>query len=169
MFTRPTIVEVIEGVMTSLVQDLGPELQTTQAKIRLQLNQTLLQCVIQRIQQEPQLMVTEHNEMTALYRALADRLRDSQGEAAVRIRERSEQLGKQADLPAPLAQTELAKAHSNLTAELVKTLGDLDELIRTGDASAADGLQLVRGHLALRSLRDFQALMVNQGALVGRG
>jgi hypothetical protein len=87
----------------------------------------------------------------------------------VRIRERSEQLGKQADLPAPLAQTELAKAHSNLTAELVKTLGDLDELIRTGDASAADGLQLVRGHLALRSLRDFQALMVNQGALVGRG
>jgi hypothetical protein len=132
------------------------------------MTQALLQLAIQRIDSEHQALITEHNEMTALYRRLAEQLRTSTGAVAERIRERGASLGGYPDIPAPYPAQELSDAHHRLSGGLVETLGDIDQLLQGGDTNAEEALRLLRGHLAVRSVREFQTLMVKPGSLVGR-
>ena len=168
MYTRPSIIDMIEAVMISLNRDLASELHSSHAKTSLVMNQTLLQCVIQRLQGEQQALVADHNEMTALYRGLAELLSPSHGPAAERIRERGNRLGGRGDLSLVSPQQELQSAHSFLSEELISTLDDLDELIRAGDNQAGAALVILRQQIGIRAFRDFQTLMVNPGSLAGR-
>jgi len=169
MYTRPSIVDLLNAVMASLTHDIAGNLEGNHAKTCLSMAQVLLQCAIQRVQSELPQLLTEHNEMVALYREVADTLGDSTAAAAARVRKRGEQLGSRSDLSLPFSQEEVAEAHHMLSNELISTLDDLDELIRTGDTRATAALQVVRAHLAKRSQREFQTLMVNPGSLAGRG
>lgn len=168
MYTRPSIVDMIEAVMNSLNRDLSCELHSSHAETSLVMNQTLLQCVIQRLQGESQALVSDHNEMTALYRRLAEMLASSQGPPAERVRERGSRLGGRSDLSLASSQPELYSAHFLLSEELISTLDDLDELIRAGDTQGSAALLVLRQQIGVRAGRDFHTLMVNPGSLAGR-
>lgn len=168
MYTKPSIECVIQTVMATLDRDIAPELQSSRARVSLAMTQTLLQWAIQRMESEHQALITEHNEMTALYRRLAEQLRASPGAVAERIRERGASLGGYPDIPALYPVEELSNAHHRLSEGLIETLGEIDELLQDGDTNAEEALHLLRGHLAVRSAREFQILAVNPGSLVGR-
>jgi hypothetical protein len=154
--------------MASLREDIAPELPPGRGQVCLMMAQSLLQGAIQRLEGELQILVAEHNEMAALFRALAERLADASGLPAERIRQRGVSLGGCADIPAPVSQKELAETHHRLSQGLIETLTDLDLLLAAGDTRAAEALRLVRGHLALRSGRDYQILTVQTDAIAGR-
>lgn len=168
MYTRPSIVETIRAVMSSLSQDIGPELTSSRAKIALLMAQSLLQTTIQRVEAEHPILIAEHNEMVALYAALAAELGECSGEAAERIKQRGQSLGRRPALPAPVPAPELAAAHHQLSQELIHTLSDLDQLLCAGEARAQGALARVRQHLLVRTGRDFQTHLVSPGSLAGR-
>jgi len=169
MYTRPNIGSIIDAVILSLNRDLAPELQSSRAKVCLTMVCSILQGVAQRAGSEAQLLACEQKEMVGLFRALAERLRDSQGAAAERIRERGESLGRLPELPTQAALKELQDTHHQLSEALICTLDDLDELLRAGDGHAEDALRLLRSHLAARTERDLAALAASQNSLAGRG
>lgn len=168
MYTSPSIVDTIRAVMLSLTQDIGPEVTSSRGKVALLMAQSLLQTAIQRIEAEHPILIAEHNEMVALYAALATELGGCTGEAALRIQKRGESLGRRPALPAPVPADELAGAHRQLSQELIATLTDLDELICAGELRAQTALERVRQHLFVRTARDFQVHLVSPGSLAGR-
>lgn len=171
MYSKPNIEDMLRAAMVSLSRDIAPALKSSQARsaeVCLAMVQSLLQGAIQRVGSERQDMVSDHNEMTALYRTLAERLQNSAGAAAERIRQRGADLGGRPDIPAPYPDQELAQAHRKLSDGLLETLLDVDQLFHSGDPSAEDALRLLRSHLALRSSREFHTLLVNPGSLAGR-
>ncbi len=168
MYTKPSIVDTIRAVMTSLSQDIAPELSSSRSQVCLLMAQSLLQSAIQRVEAEHAILIAEHNEMVALYQGLATELGECSGAAAERIRARGQSFGQRPPLPAPVPAGELATAHHSLSQELIHTLSDLDELIRDGDSRATAALAQVRQHLLVRTARDFQTHLVNPGSLAGR-
>lgn len=168
MYTRPSIVDTIRAVMTSLNQDIAPELTSSRAQVCLLMAQSLLQSTIQRVEAEHAILIAEHNEMVALYHALGAALGGCSGAAAARIAQRAQSFGQRSPLPAPVPAGELAAAHHSLSQELIHTLNDLDELLRDGEARATAALAQVRQHLLGRTARDFQTHLVNPGSLAGR-
>lgn len=168
MYTRPSIQLLLRGVVAALHKDIAPELSSSRAQQSLLMSQILLQQAIQRLQSEPSILVAEHNEMTALYRRLSESLTDCAGEAAERIRQRGVTMGGQKDIPAPYPANELTDAHHRLSEGLIATLDDLDQLCSQESQRANAALEILRAHLMVRTLRDFQTLMVNPGTLAGR-
>lgn len=168
MYTRPSIADTIRAVMLSLTHDIGPEVSSHRGKVALLMAQSLLQTAIQRVEAEHPILIAEHNEMVALYAALAKELGGCTGEAALRIQKRGETFGRRPALPAPVPAGELAGAHQALSLELIATLTDLDELLCAGEAHAQTGLERVRQHLSVRTARDYQVHLVSPGSLAGR-
>jgi hypothetical protein len=168
MYTKPSISDLLHAVVLSLGRDVAPDVGSTRGKLALLMAQSLIQCAIQRLAAEPTTIVTEHNEMTALYRGLAECVQGLSGEAAARIQQRGATLGAYPDVPAPVPAAELSERHHRLSEGLIETLDDLDGMLQAGEAQAAAALELLRKHLMVRSMRDFQTLMVNPGSLVGR-
>ena len=168
MYTRPSIVDTIRAVMTSLTKDIGPEVTSHRGKVALLMAQSLLQNAIQRVEAEHPILIAEHNEMVALYAALGTELSGCTGEAALRIQKRGESLGRRPPLPAPVPAADLTGAHQQLSQELIATLIDLDELICAGEPRAKTGLERVRQHLSVRTARDLQVHLVSSGSLAGR-
>ena len=168
MYTRPSIVDTIRAVMMSLNKDIGPEVTSNRGKVALLMAQSMLQNTIQRVEAEHPILIAEHNEMVALYAALATELGGCTGEAALRIQKRGATFGQRPALPAPVPAGELAGAHQQLSQELIATLTDLDELICAGETRAQEALDRVRQHLFVRTARDFQVHLVSPGSLAGR-
>lgn len=170
MYTKPTISDLIRAVMISLNKDIAPDLTSSRSKVAVLMAQTLLQSAIQRLDADPGIVAAEHNEMTALYRSLAATLGDQQGEAAERVRQRATTLGALPDVPAPYPAAELMDLHRKLSEGLIGTLDDLDGMLRAGQEStrAQAALEQLRGHLMIRTAREFQTQMVNPGSLAGR-
>ncbi len=168
MYTKPSISDLLRAVIVAMNREIAPDLSSSRSKVALLMAQTLLQGAIQRLQAEPATIAAEHNEMTALYRTLAQTLGECTGEAAERVRQRSLTLGALPDVPAPYPASELAELHHKLSEGLIGTLDDLDGMLRAGEARAQAALDQVRQHLMVRTARDFQTQMVNPGSLVGR-
>lgn len=168
MYTRPSIVDTIRAVMSCLNQDIGPEVTSSRAKVALLMAQSMLQTTIQRVEAEHAILISEHNEMIALYAALAGDLAECSGEAAARIHHRGQSFGRRATLPSPVPAAELAAAHHQLSQELIATLTDIDHLLCAGESRAQAALDRVRQHLLVRTARDFQTHLVSPGSLAGR-
>jgi len=158
MYTRPSIVDLLESVMVSLERDLAGAIQSGHAKAKLAMLQATLGFAIQRVQNELPLLVAEHNELTALHRQLATMLRENSADAAARVRQRGDELGGRADVSLPFTPQEIAAACHAMSEGLIATLDDLDELVRAGDKQADELLQAVRAYLGAQSVRGSQAI-----------
>lgn len=168
MFTSPSVAEIIDGVIVALNKDVMPQLQSQKAVVSLVMAQALLEQVKQRVPLEQQIMAAEHNQMTALYRQMAQTLSGAQGTAAERIRARAAELGAREDLPALPAFDDLARAYRELSAGLVATLEDLDALIQAGEPGGEEALTQMRGYIGPRTIADFTTYIVGAG-MAGRG
>jgi len=166
--TSPSLDDLLAGVIISIETDIVPELQTMKGHATAQMMQSLLQGVRQLLPVYDAYVTDEHNDMTAVLRDAADALEGVDGAAVDRIRARAATLGQWADRPAPPDRAELVDAHRQLSQALTDTMRDLDELQRTDVAEADAALDVLRGHLGPRYVRDTQSFCID-GGMLGRG
>jgi hypothetical protein len=145
-----------------------PELQSEKAQTSAVMMQVLLQCIAQKTPVEQQMMVREHNQMTAVLRDMAEIMCDSPSPAAERIRQRAADLGQRPDMAEIPGYDAISTDHKELSTGLVRSLDDLDELIRGGDETAQKALLRLREHLGPRTLQEFGTYIVGAG-MAGRG
>ena len=161
MHTNPSPDTLLEGVIISLSNDVMPNVTNAKAQATVAMAQSLLP-------HYQEYLVEEHNAMTAVLRGVAQAIGGSTGAAADRLRAMAADLGARPDLPTPLDPALVMSAHKTLSESLVDCLKELDVLQRAGDTRADDALQVIRGHLGPRYLRDVQTLIVGAG-MIGRG
>lgn len=168
MRARPNVADIIKTISSTLNEELAPELTSTRAKMRLAMVQVMLQYLIQHHQHEQPLLIAEYNEMLALHRALAEQMQELTGEAADRIRQRSESLAARPALPSPFPSAQIVAMHLEVGEGLLRSLDDLDQLLRAGNDRAQTGLDMVRRHIAASAARDYQSLFVLGGGFSDR-
>lgn len=168
MYTRPRAADMIDGVLSTLLRDVMPELTSQKAVVAVIMAQALLENVKQRIPVEQQLMAAEHNQMIELYGRMASTIGAASGQEAERIRERGRTLGTREPVATIPAYTDLQDSYRELSAGLVETLRDLDPLIVAGNADAEAALQDMRGYLGPRTIAEFTTYFVGAG-MAGRG
>jgi hypothetical protein len=168
MWTSPSTTELIEGILISLNKDILPELQSQKAQTSAVMIQVLLQSIAQKAPVEQQMMAREHNDMTATLRDIATIMGDSPRPAAERIRQRAKDLGQRPDMAEIPSYETISTDHFELSTSLVRTLDDLDELIRGGDETAQKALLRLRAHLGPRTMQEFGTYIVGAG-MAGRG
>jgi hypothetical protein len=165
--TSPSIDQLLEGVIISISTDIVPNLVNPKAHATAQMMQSILQGVRQLLPVYDQYLAEEHNQMMGVLRDVAATIGDSSGPAADRIRDRAATLGQGDELPIPLEREAVMAAHRELGLALQANMIDLDELQRAGDADADEALEVIRGHMAPRIMRDVQTFLVGEG-MVGR-
>jgi hypothetical protein len=165
--TSPSIDQLLEGVIISISTDIVPNLVNPKAHATAQMMQSILQGVRQLLPVYDQYLAEEHNQMMGVLRDVAATIGDSSGPAADRIRERASTLGSGDELPIPLDRDAVMTAHRELGLALQANMIDLDELQRAGDGDADTALDVIRGHLGARVVRDVQTFLVGD-AMVGR-
>jgi hypothetical protein len=106
--------------------------------------------------------------MTRVLRETAAVLGSVNGPEADRIRERAATLGSKADVPMPPDQEPIRAAHRELGYALQDCITDLDVLQRAGHSEADAALQVIRGHLMGRIVRDTETITAGAG-MAGRG
>lgn len=148
--------------------DILPALTNPKAQAAAVMIQSLLQGLRQTLPVLDRLIVEEHNEMPDVFRQISTVLAAVDGPVAERVRERADEQGARADLPVPDDAAIAEAAHRELGRALEATMFDLDELQRSGVAVAAEALQIIRGHLGPRYVRDVEVGTVGAG-FVGRG
>ncbi len=168
MNTSPTVDEILEGVLFAIEDEILPAINNPKTYATTQMIQSLIQGVRQTLPVMDAHLVDEHNGMIRTLRRTATALGDAEGEAADRVRSRAATLGEWDELPVPLDREAVIAAHTELGRALEATFSDLDELQRAGVASAEDAVQVVRGHLGPRFVRDVERFCVGEG-FVGRG
>jgi len=159
---------MLEGVLISINSDIVPNLVNPKAHASAQMMQSIIQGIRQLLPVYDQYLAEEHNEMMEVLRRVADTIDGSTGSATDRIRERANTLGAGDEVPIPLEREVVMAAHRELGFSLQATMIDLDELQREGNADADAALDVVRGHLGPRLVRDVQTFLVGD-ALLGRG
>jgi hypothetical protein len=167
MYTRPSIDDLLEGVIVSLQNDVMPAVGNPKAQATVGMMQAVLQQVRQTLPQYEALLIDEHNAMTRVLKEVAAMLGETPGPDADRIRERANTLGARPDYPEPVDKRELSDAHFACSAALTDTIVDLDALQRQGNTKADEALEKVRAHLAPRYVRDVQVMSLGAG-MVGR-
>jgi len=168
MNTSPSIDQMLEGVLISISTDILPNVVNPKAAASAQMIQSVIQGIRQLLPVYDQYLAEEHNQMMGVLREVAGTIDGSSGPAADRIRERAATLGAGEELPIPPSRDVLMAAHRQLGIALQESMIDLDELQRAGDVGADAGLDVIRGHLGPRVMRDTQTFLVGD-ALVGRG
>jgi hypothetical protein len=106
--------------------------------------------------------------MTRVLRETAAVLGSVNGPEADRIRERAATLGSKVDVPMPPNQEPIRAAHRELGYALQDCITDLDVLQRAGHSEADAALQVIRGHLMGRIVRDTETITAGAG-MAGRG
>jgi len=159
---------MLEGVLISISCDIIPNLVNPKAHASAQMMQSIIQGIRQLLPVYDQYVAEEHNQMMEVLRNVAGAIDGSSGDAADRIRERATTLGAGDEVPIPLDREVVMATHRELGLALQATMIDLDELQRAGDADADAGLEIVRGHMGPRLVRDVQTFLVGD-ALLGRG
>jgi hypothetical protein len=167
MNTSPSIDKLLEGVLISISTDIIPNLVNPKAHASAQMMQSIIQGVRQLLPVYDQYLAEEHNAMMELLRNVAAQLDATPGDVADRIRERAATLGAGDELPIPLDRDTVMAAHRALGDAMQQTMVDLDQLQRDGNTDADAGLELIRGHMGPRIMRDVQTFLVGD-ALVGR-
>lgn len=167
MISSPSVDQILEGVLMSIEDEIVPSLDNPKAHATAQMIQSLLQGVRQLLPVLDQQLVDEHNDMIRTFREAAEALGDATGPAADRMRERCATLGAKSELPPPMDRAAALAAYDELSRGLEASFRDLDELQRAGVESADASLQVIRGHLTPRYLRDVAAIQVGEG-FVGR-
>lgn len=169
MNTSPSIDQMLEGVLISISTDILPNVVNPKAAATAQMMQSVIQGIRQLLPVYDQYLAEEHNQMMALLREVAERLGDTSGDAADRIRQRASTIGARDEVPIPLDRSAVMAAHRDLGEALQATMIDIDELQRAGGGADADAaLELIRGHYGPRLVRDVQTFLVGD-ALLGRG
>ncbi len=168
MNTSPSIDDLLAGVIVAIETDIVPELQTMKGHATAQMMQSLLQGVRQLLPVYDRYVVDEHNAMTGVLKDMAAALDGVDGDAADRIRERAATLGAWPDRPTPHDQAEVVAAHRALNQALSDSMRDLDELQRDGIDAADTALDVMRGHLGPRYVRDTRTFCLD-GGMLGRG
>lgn len=168
MNTTPSVDQILEGLILALDDEILPALNNPKAYATAQMMQSLIQSVRQTLPVMDQQLIEEHNDMIRTLGDTAEALGDVPGEAAERVRERAATFGRIEPLPAPIDRATVVEAHTELGRAIEATFVDLDELQRAGVSAADDALQVVRGHLGPRYVRDAATIMVGAG-FVGRG
>jgi hypothetical protein len=166
--TAPSIDDLLAGVIIAIETDIVPEMQTMKGHATAQMMQSLLQGVRQLLPVYDTYVTDEHNGMTAVLRDAAAAIDGAEGDAADRIRERAATFGQWPDRPAPPDRAELVEAHRALGQALTDTMRDLDELQRAEVAGADAALDVLRGHLGPRYVRDTLTFCLD-GGMLGRG
>jgi hypothetical protein len=159
---------MLEGVIIAISTDLVPNLVNPKAHASAQMMQSILQGVRQLLPVYDQYLAEEHNQMMGVLGEVAATIEASSGPAADRIRDRAATLGQGDEVPVPLDRDVVMAAHRALSLALQANMMDLDELQRAGDAEASAALEVIRGHMGPRLVRDVQTFLVGE-ALLGRG
>ena len=168
MITTPSIDDMLEGVIIALETDILPSLDDPKAQASAQMMQSLLQGVRQLLPVYESSLVNEHNAMNVALRDAAAALKQVEGLAADRIRERAQSLGSAEDLPPP-ADSEATRAAHRVRSEAVRDcLYDLDELQRAGESAADESLTILRAMLTPHYLH-YMGTFPMQGGILGRG
>jgi hypothetical protein len=167
MNSSPTADQILEGVLLAIDDEILPALDNPKAYATAQMMQSLIQGVRQMLPVLDEQLVDEHNDMIRTLSDTAAALGDATGESANRIRERAATLGQWDALPPPLDRDAIVAAHLQLGRAIEATFLDLDELQRAGVDAADEALQVVRGHLGPRYVRDAETIVVGEG-FVGR-
>ncbi len=84
---------MLEGVLISISTDILPNVVNPKAAATAQMMQSVIQGIRQLLPVYDQYLAEEHNQMMALLREVAERLGDSSGDAADRIRQRASTIG----------------------------------------------------------------------------
>lgn len=159
---------MLEGVIISISTDIVPNLVNPKAHASAQMMQSILQGVRQLLPVYDQYLAEEHNEMMEVLRDVAATIGESSGQAADRVRDRAATLGQGDDVPIPLDRDAVMAAHRALGLALQANMIDLDELQGAGDTEANAALDIIRGHMGPRVVRDVQTFLVGE-AMLGRG
>lgn len=167
MNTSPTVDDLLAGLIVAIGDDIVPNVTNAKAAATAMMMQALLQSIRQVLPVYHANITDEHNAMTRTLRETADVLGGAIGPEADRIRARAAELGAWVDLPAPPDQAATMAAHRTLSEALWDTIADLDVLQRAGDHRADAALQVVRGHLGPRYMRDVATVVVGAG-FIGR-
>jgi hypothetical protein len=168
MMTNPTVDDLLEGFIVALQNEIMPFVDSPKAQAMCQMLQSLIQEVRQVLPVYDTYIADEHNDMTKVLRDVATALGSVNGPEADRIRHRAATLGAKADVPTPLDQEPIRAAHRELSFALQDCMTDLDVLQRAGHPEGDTALQVIRGHLMGRIVRDTQTITVGAG-MAGRG
>ena len=168
MMTNPTIDDLLEGFIVALQNEIMPFVESPKAQAMCQMLQSLIQEVRQVLPVYDTYIADEHNEMTKVLRATAVALESISGPESDRIRQRAATLGAKVDVPMPPDQEPIRAAHRELSFALQDCITDLDVLQRAGHPEGDVALQVIRGHLMGRIVRDIQTITVGAG-MAGRG
>ena len=168
MNTSPSVDATLEGVIMAIDDEILPALTNPKAQAAAVMIQSLLQGLRQRVPVMDRVIAEEHNAMTQALRDVAGLLAGVEAPAADRVRERASTVGAKPDLPVPDDPAIARTAHWELGFALGDTMIDLDELQRAGITSADDALQVIRGHVGPRYVRDVEIGTVGAG-FIGRG
>ena len=166
--TNPNVDDLLEGFIVALQNEIMPFVGSPKAQAMCQMMQSLIQEVRQVLPVYDQFIAEEHNEMTQVLRDVAAALGDVSGPEADRIRARATSLGAKADVPMPPDQEPIRAAHRELSYALQDCITDLDVLQRAGQTEGDVALQVIRGHLMGRIVRDTATITVGAG-MAGRG
>lgn len=168
MITNPTVDDLLEGFIVALQDEIMPFVSSPKAQVMCQMLQSLIQEVRQVLPVYDTYIADEHNEMTRVLRDVAVALGNVSGPEADRIRKRAATLGSKPDVPMPLNQEPIRAAHRELGFALQDCITDLDVLQRAGHSEGDVALQVIRGHLMSRIVRDTETITVGAG-MAGRG
>jgi len=168
MMTSPTVDDLLEGFIAALQNEIMPHVGSPKAYTMCQMLQSLIQEVRQVMPVYDTYVAEEHNGMTRVLRETAAVLGSVNGPEADRIRERAATLGAKADVPMPPDQEPIRAAHRELGYALQDSITDLDVLQRAGHSEADAALQVIRGHLMGRIVRDTETITAGAG-MAGRG
>lgn len=168
MYTNPSPVDLLEGVIVALQQDILPSVNNEKAQVTTVMMQAVVQQVRQLIPVYLQNLAAEHDAMVRVFRDMAAIVGESAGPEADRMRQRGSTLGTQ-DQYAPIpALDEVMAAHRALSEALVDSVRDLDVMASNGSEAAEAALQRMRAHLGPRAFSDFSTYVVGEG-MAGRG
>lgn len=168
MYTNPSPVDLLEGVLVALQTDILPSVNNEKAQVVTVMMQAVVQQVRQLIPVYLQTLATEHNQMVRVFRDMAAIIGESAGPEADRMRERGTTLGTKDTYEPMPAMEDVMAAHRALSEALVDSVRDLDVMATNGSEAAEQALQRMRAHLGPRGVTDFSTYVVGAG-MAGRG
>lgn len=169
MYTNPNVNQMLGAVVNTLRQNVLPHIMNPEAVREAEMCLAVLQWAERLAPVEQQLYGQEAGEMHVLFVALSRLFGADCSPEGRRIQERGHTLEANGTLAMP-AYEELVRTHRTLSQALIPTLDDLHALESRGHAMAAQGLAIVRAHLACRSGRDLKTYLglKEPDAMVGR-
>jgi hypothetical protein len=165
MYTSPNALHMLETATRILADEVLSHVGNPAVAQKAEMCVAVLRSAAQLMPVEQQVLSEECREMRDLLAGLARLVQNDESAEAERIRHRADTGASNTQIEVP-ARDEVIATHRKLSSALIPTLDDLHALDAKNITVGADGLALVRSHLAQRAARDFEVYL---GAPTSKG